>query len=203
MIDLYRFFDADDQLLYVGISFNAAQRAMQHRHDKPWWTDVARMNVEHLPVNRQEAEAIERSAIVTERPLYNVTHNGGNTQSAPPVRFSSEVVEFDAAELWIARTAAYDNLAEAIDAVAQIYDKEERYNADEYDGPTRTQFIDAINGLARAVVYGDCCEVCDHLRYPIAVKFEDDGARCSYFCRTCHNQWRSWWTRDLSILGAC
>lgn len=75
-MDLYRFYDKDERLLYVGISLHAAQRASNHRMDKAWWSDVTRMDVQHLNVaTRPEAEAIERRAITDERPLYNVTHN--------------------------------------------------------------------------------------------------------------------------------
>lgn len=76
MIDLYRFFDADERLLYVGISLNAAKRASEHKKDKQWWSDVARMEVQHLDVSsRSEAEELERKAIRAERPVHNVMHN--------------------------------------------------------------------------------------------------------------------------------
>lgn len=75
MIDLYRFFDASERLLYVGISLSAIQRANQHLA-KPWWPEVARMEVEHLEVSRTEIEAIERQAIIAEKPIHNVKHNG-------------------------------------------------------------------------------------------------------------------------------
>lgn len=74
-MDLYRFYDSNDQLLYIGISLHAAQRASQHRRDKPWWPDVYRMEVQHLECDRREAEQIERSAIIDETPLYNLTHS--------------------------------------------------------------------------------------------------------------------------------
>lgn len=75
-IDLYRFFDATDRLLYVGISLNAAMRASQHKVAKSWWPDVARMEVQHLGyVDRRRAEDIERIAIINERPIFNVKHN--------------------------------------------------------------------------------------------------------------------------------
>lgn len=74
-MDLYRFFNNKDRLLYVGISLSAAQRAAEHRSSKPWWPEVARMEVEHLKCERDGALAIERSAIEREKPLYNVTHN--------------------------------------------------------------------------------------------------------------------------------
>lgn len=79
--DLYRFYDAHDRLLYIGISLNAAQRASQHKADKPWWDDVDRMVVDHLgDVTRSEAMRVERDAIVDERPLYNVVHNQDGPQ---------------------------------------------------------------------------------------------------------------------------
>jgi predicted GIY-YIG superfamily endonuclease len=84
--DLYRYYDADGQLLYVGISLSAVARASQHRAEKGWWQDVARMTVEHLPT-RQAAEDAERSAIRAEKPVHNVIHNGGgSTTSTKPVK---------------------------------------------------------------------------------------------------------------------
>lgn len=80
--DLYRFFDANDRLLYVGISFSAVARASQHRSEKDWWPDVARMEVEHLQT-RSAALAAESAAIRTEKPLHNVALNGKPAQKAP------------------------------------------------------------------------------------------------------------------------
>jgi hypothetical protein len=71
MTDLYRFFDANGRLLYVGISLHAAQRASDHRRDKDWWSDVARMDVEHQ-ADRQTALKAELLAIRTEHPIHNI-----------------------------------------------------------------------------------------------------------------------------------
>lgn len=73
---LYRFFDQDDRLLYVGIAGNPARRAHEHSKAKPWWSDVARSTMEHF-ATREEAAAAEVAAIVTEAPLHNVIHNVG------------------------------------------------------------------------------------------------------------------------------
>jgi hypothetical protein len=70
--DLYRFYDADGALLYVGISINAAMRARQHRQGASWWPLVARMEVEHLHVTRRQIEQIELLVIREERPLHNI-----------------------------------------------------------------------------------------------------------------------------------
>lgn len=75
-IDLYRLYDADTNLLYVGISGSAIRRAAQHARQKSWWDQVASIDIVHLGVaNRDQAEAIEEAVIRHERPRYNVTHN--------------------------------------------------------------------------------------------------------------------------------
>lgn len=68
---LYRLYDADNQLLYIGITHNPEQRWTGHAFDKPWWPDVARKDLEWYD-NRALAEAAEVAAIRTERTLYNV-----------------------------------------------------------------------------------------------------------------------------------
>jgi len=80
--DLYRYYDADDNLLYVGISFSAVMRASQHRSDKGWWRRVDRMTVEHLP-DRATAERLEMEAIKNESPIHNVVGNDGKPATPP------------------------------------------------------------------------------------------------------------------------
>ena len=72
---LYRLFDRDDNLLYVGITFMPGNRFRQHKREKRWWSEVARRETVVFP-NRQEAEDAERDAIRAERPIYNSRWNG-------------------------------------------------------------------------------------------------------------------------------
>lgn len=72
--DLYRWFDAEGRLLYVGISVSAAERAAQHRAHKSWWAEVANMTVEHFSC-RAEAQERERLAITGEKPTHNINYN--------------------------------------------------------------------------------------------------------------------------------
>ena len=85
---LYRFYDADDVLLYVGISERGPERWKAHRKGKPWWTDVARTTTEHYDTRQQALDA-ERAAIIAEKPLHNVVHNSGSG-SAPTGREEAE-----------------------------------------------------------------------------------------------------------------
>jgi predicted GIY-YIG superfamily endonuclease len=71
---LYRFFDASDVLLYVGITVDIGPRFKKHGSDKPWWGSVDRIEIEHF-ATRGDASAAERKAIKEEHPLHNVVHN--------------------------------------------------------------------------------------------------------------------------------
>lgn len=72
---LYRFYDAADVLLYIGITVHLPARLSRHRDEKEWWRSVARMTVEQFP-DRDAVLAAEKAAIRIERPLHNVQHNG-------------------------------------------------------------------------------------------------------------------------------
>lgn len=91
--DLYRFYDADDVLLYVGISLSAITRANQHRVEKEWWSSVARMDVEHIDGDRAAAELAEREAIKAERPIHNVIHNIAAATKSMGITWLCEICE--------------------------------------------------------------------------------------------------------------
>lgn len=69
--DLYRYYDADGVLLYVGISVSAVARSAAHKGNAGWWGDVAAMVVEKFPT-REDARIAEAAAIATENPLHNI-----------------------------------------------------------------------------------------------------------------------------------
>lgn len=73
---LYRFYDREDALLYIGLTINPGRRMEKHRATKPWWSDVARIEMEQHLDAASLANA-ERAAIVAERPLHNIRMNGG------------------------------------------------------------------------------------------------------------------------------
>lgn len=93
---LYRFYDADDRLLYVGVSDNLAARFKFHRQTQ-WWSAVARKTIAWYGT-RNKAFAAEDWAIKTECPLHNL-----QGQSAPgdlrytghrPIRWAEGEQEF-------------------------------------------------------------------------------------------------------------
>lgn len=81
---LYRFFDEDVQLIYVGISNNPRARWEGHATDKPWWTDVVTREIEWLDT-RKDAERVERLEIGAHNPKWNIAP-GMPDRSKPEVR---------------------------------------------------------------------------------------------------------------------
>lgn len=93
MTAVYEWFDADDRLLYVGISEHVARRAGEHEQVKQWWADVARSRVTHYST-RAEAQEVERVLIRHLKPLYNIVHNERRVQRAV-LSESSHLREYD------------------------------------------------------------------------------------------------------------
>src|SRR5262245_53731705 len=69
-VALYRHFDINGRLLYVGISLTVLARTRAHRASS-WAKNIAFIAIEQY-ASREAAEAAERTAIETERPLYNI-----------------------------------------------------------------------------------------------------------------------------------
>lgn len=72
---LYRHFDADGQLLYVGISNDALRRLLQHKARAGWYQQIVRVDVQWLG-SRELAIAAEADAIRRESPTWNIVHAG-------------------------------------------------------------------------------------------------------------------------------
>lgn len=70
--DLYRYFDNNGRLLYVGISFSAIARACQHKSNSDWFGSISHMTVEKYQT-REDASKAEIEAIQNEKPIYNKT----------------------------------------------------------------------------------------------------------------------------------
>jgi excinuclease UvrABC nuclease subunit len=70
---LYRLWDANGELLYVGISKSAVRRLTDHQRGKPWADEINRVTITNVST-RAEAERLEIEAIANENPKYNVRH---------------------------------------------------------------------------------------------------------------------------------
>jgi predicted GIY-YIG superfamily endonuclease len=68
---LYRYYDANDNLLYVGITDSISRRAHQHQKNSQWHQFAVRADLHHY-ISREEALEAESMAIAQENPYYNI-----------------------------------------------------------------------------------------------------------------------------------
>jgi len=67
---VYRHFDADGRLLYIGCSHDPLYRFMGHKSASSWAHEVANISVQWFD-DREAALEAERKAIMTDRPAHN------------------------------------------------------------------------------------------------------------------------------------
>lgn len=72
---LYRAYDSEGVLLYVGISGKWSERLHSHEKTSDWMELTDYVKIERFP-DRESVEKAERRAIAKEEPLYNKAHNG-------------------------------------------------------------------------------------------------------------------------------
>ncbi len=100
---LYRAYDAQGQLLYVGISYDALSRLSQHA-TAGWSHYAASITLQRHP-NRESAAAAELAAIRTEDPVFNMAgrplerslqwlaaYPGNNPDDIDPEALAAEVL---------------------------------------------------------------------------------------------------------------
>lgn len=78
---LYRFFDRNERLLYIGITSSPKDRFRQHAESKSWWPQVATRQITFYPT-RADLAAAEIAAIKRERPMYNIAHSTRGRRAA-------------------------------------------------------------------------------------------------------------------------
>ncbi len=67
---VYRLFDRNGVLLYIGASAEASTRLRNHELYKPWWPDVADVRIKRF-ADMDAAFEAESAAIYAEGPLHN------------------------------------------------------------------------------------------------------------------------------------
>ncbi|WP_375264125.1 hypothetical protein [Palleronia sp.] len=80
---LYRHYDAEGRLLYIGKTVNPRSRASLHKIRSRWFRDVERIELQWFD-DEALACAAEISAIADEKPIHNVHHNPARIKVATP-----------------------------------------------------------------------------------------------------------------------
>lgn len=90
---LYRHFDADNQLLYIGVSISAVDRFEEHQIMSEWAFQSVRMDTQWFD-SKEEALAAEKHAIKNEHPKFNKAHSKINRQKKLILSNSSQIFQF-------------------------------------------------------------------------------------------------------------
>jgi len=75
---IYKFYNSDNELLYVGITNNIKMRLKQHKQDKYWFKEVNKVFTSDK-VTRNEAHIYEVYYIANYSPKYNIDFSKGGT----------------------------------------------------------------------------------------------------------------------------
>lgn len=71
---LYRHYNKEGILLYVGVSLSSLQRLGQHSNNAHWFNSITDIKMKSY-ASRDIALKKEKEAIISEQPLYNIRHN--------------------------------------------------------------------------------------------------------------------------------
>lgn len=104
---VYRLFDSEGRLLYVGIARDPEERFKGHASTSPWWPRVACREIGWQPT-RCKAEERETEAIRTEGPLYN------RAGSASPMNVTIDFSDIEEISIGALR----NRLADVVNAAA-------------------------------------------------------------------------------------
>lgn len=116
---VYRLFDANDQLLYVGCTSSPAERKHAHLNTSVWFSEVARSQMTVFP-NRAKALAKESQAIATEHPKYNLRGRWKNRECWEAVHYANFYAALAASSTrrdFMKRVAAEANRLHGLDLI--------------------------------------------------------------------------------------
>lgn len=104
---LYRLYNADSELLYVGITNNIHNRLRQHAQKAVWWGDVVHCASMIGFESRAELERAELEAIKSEEPWYNTV--GNDHRRMHPIERERQRLWNEVAEGILCRTKPPEN----------------------------------------------------------------------------------------------
>jgi len=93
---LYRHFDSDGRLLYVGITNSAVARINQHMKTARWAEDIRSVEIEWFETRADAIDAEDR-AIASENPVFNIRGQASaNAMPQPCTSYDKEYIRLSA-----------------------------------------------------------------------------------------------------------
>ena len=174
---LYRFFAADNSLLYVGITHRLDKRFKEHRLEKPWEA-IARIELEHYET-REEASSAEQRAIASENPEWNVVHASRRHVPVTAMRHSQVSHDDQSARLRYHRFKAWPDLGRLYPDMCSRCD---RFSSDDLTGGTFAWLMRQQFGFVRTFV-----------------RENKGGILIEYRCPQCGHVWTCWFAEEMPL----
>jgi predicted GIY-YIG superfamily endonuclease len=211
---LYRLYNADDELLYIGISKSAIHRLHEHLTQQPWADQVAKQTIERYET-RDAAVIAERNAIQSEAPTHNIVHNKGITwKQQKQLRYAEPAAAIEYGEGATLQVTRYTS--EQFQPIQRITERwtqrllhkaltainDAVVQSGRADGFDETDAFEDVLRSMRYLPFADGCRLCmkdgndddgTWLRWPVGVL---QGGAFAYQCHVCGNVWRTWWSRQ-------
>ena len=138
---LYRHFDANGVLLYVGVSLSAVTRLSRHAASSQWAESISRVSIEWFPT-RHTALMAEWVAIHDEKPMYNLQRNAN-----PPKDFGVKPRSLERCEGPASDIINYLGGRDAVAALVNV--KQRAVGMAETSGKLPCAWFDALEMAAR------------------------------------------------------
>lgn len=188
---LYRAYDTEGQLLYIGMAADWGHRWSRHRTRSSFYDQVARLDIEWHPT-RAAASNAECKAIEDEHPIHNIAYTARDTR---PIRYRAQ------RERPVLYARTFDHGEHQLnDEYAAAYKAIDDLANSDIDLDGQEALVQLVGEMARSVPYGDCCPTCepDAIAYPIAVLVTGAGLTASYR-HSCGSAWNCWWAIDAPL----
>lgn len=148
-IAVYRMYDADGALLYVGQSQHPESRLGQHRATSDWVFSVTDIKVQWV-VTRRDALDVERQAIREEKPRHNII--ASSPERKAKARPGSSLIGRGKLALWIYKNFPSQSAAAARIGIAPNFLSEIRTGRRRPSDDVKSMIEAASNG---EVAFGD------------------------------------------------
>lgn len=223
---LYRLYNAEGRLLYIGKTMNHwTGRMSGHRNTQPWWHEVAQVRLEPYHTEH-ELSAAEVAAIKAEQPRYNVVHNRSHSEAPKriardryhpdrPTNFNHLEFLGGANDEFLKFT---DAMSELINAMNRLRDRKDDDRISREEWATfladrfkiarfgnrkcpcngRKRFTTIVGHLSHLVGRPKTCTEFDPLIWAESWD-QDGGERMVWYCRECCSLYTSegFWSYDL------
>jgi hypothetical protein len=152
---LYRHFDAEGRLLYVGISLSAIHRLAQHKKTAEWHKNIAKVTVETFET-REAALLAETIAIQKENPIYNKQKTSYADKRFQRIQYSDSIEVTSGKVMFFRWWHPIDVICDCVYGGDDWNNLSCEEQEDEITYATENQIVSACFNFSHIAIRGEC-----------------------------------------------